>query len=110
MVLTMVSLLVGCASTPKVDWDSRVGHYTYDQAVTELGPPDRSSPLSDGQTVAEWFLKRGSSVSFGFGTGFYGGHSGVAVGQSVSTGPSGIYLRLTFEANHTLTKWEKVKR
>jgi len=25
-------LLAGCASTPKVDWNSRVGSFTYDNA------------------------------------------------------------------------------
>ena len=26
-------LLAGCASTPKPDWNTRVGSFTYDQAV-----------------------------------------------------------------------------
>ena len=63
--------MAGCASTPKVDWDSRVGIFTYDQVVAEMGPPDKSSKLSDGSTVAEWFVKKNSNVSFGVGTGFY---------------------------------------
>src|SRR2546421_12998193 len=36
-------LMAGCASTPKVDWNSRVGIFTYDQVVAEMGPPDKSS-------------------------------------------------------------------
>ena len=102
-------LLAGCSSTPKVDWNSRVGTYPYDQAVAEMGPPDKIAKLSDDSTVAEWFIKRGSSVSFGVGTGFYGGGSSVGVGQTVTTSPSGEYLRLTFGADGKLTKWERVR-
>lgn len=102
-------LLAGCASTSKVDWDSRVGNFSYDQAVAEKGPPDKSAKLSDGSTVAEWFIKRSSRVSFGVGTGFYSGGSSVGVGQTVGTSPSGQYLRLTFGADGKLTKWERVR-
>ena len=45
-------LTTGCKTAPKIDWNSRVGNYTYDQAVAELGPPDKSAKLSDGKTVA----------------------------------------------------------
>ena len=102
-------LLAGCASTPKVDWNSRVGSFTYDHAVAEMGPPDKSAKLSDGSTVAEWFIKHGSSVSFGVGTGFYSRGSSVGVGQTVGTSPSGEYLRLTFGADGKLTQWERVR-
>ena len=102
-------LMAGCASTPKVDWNSRVGNFAYDQAVAEKGPPDKSSKLSDGSTVAEWFVKKDSSVSFGVGTGFYSGGSSVGVGQSIGTAPSGQFLRLTFSADGKLTKWERVR-
>src|SRR6266404_3158457 len=94
--------LAGCASNPKADWNSRVGSYAYDQAVAEMGPPDKSAKLSDGSTIAEWFIKHGSSVSFGVGTGFYGRGSSVGVGQTVGSPPSGEYLRLTFGADGKL--------
>ena len=102
-------LLVGCASTPKADWNSRVGSYTYDQAVAEMGPPDKSAKLSDGSTVAEWFLKHRSRVSFGVGTGFYSRGSSVGVGQTIGTSPSGEFLRLTFGGDGKLVRWERVR-
>ncbi len=108
-LLTAGWLLAGCASTPKVDWNSRVGNFTYDQAVAEMGPPDKSTKLSDGSTVADWFIKQNSRVAFGVGTGFYSGGSSVGVGQSISQAPSGQYLRLTFAADGKLTKWERVR-
>jgi hypothetical protein len=103
-LLVVTSLLVtGCQSSPKVDWNSRVGSYTFDQAVTEMGPPDKSSKLSDGSLVAEWAVGRPSGgISFGLGTGYSSGNAGVGVGQSVSTGGSQRFLRLTFDADGRL--------
>jgi len=50
-------LVVGCSATSKVDWNRRVGLYTYDRAILELGPPDKQASLSNGQTVAEWITR-----------------------------------------------------
>ena len=110
LLAALVMLNPGCASTPKPDWNQRVGNYTYDDAVRELGPPFSSARLQDGSTVAEWFLKYGSQVSFGFGTGMYGGGSAVGVGQTVTAPPKGHYLRLTFGPDGKLQRWEKFKR
>src|SRR5258705_4338099 len=101
-------LLAGCASTPKADRNSRVGSFTYDQAVAEMGPPDKSATLSDGSTVAEWFIKHGSSVSFGVGTGFYSHGSSVGVGQTVGTSPAGEDFRLPFRPDGRLNNWGPV--
>jgi hypothetical protein len=109
LLLMVGGVLIGCASKPKVDWNSRVGTFTYDQAVTELGPPDKSATTSDATTVAEWFVRPNSSVSFGVGTGFYSRGGGVSVGQSVGTSPSGQYLRLTFGPDRKLIKWERTR-
>src|SRR5438445_9278545 len=85
IVLMLLSLaLAGCANRPRLDpntdWNSRVGSYTYDQAVAELGKPDAISESNEGRT-ADWILKRGSQVSFGFGLGqgIYGAHSAAGV-------------------------------
>ena len=50
--------LTGCA-TQRVDWAARVGHYTYEQAVVDLGPPEKHAKLADGALVAEWLVNRG---------------------------------------------------
>ena len=104
----MITDLGACASKPKPDWDQRVGHYTFDQAVQEFGPPASSIRLQDGTTVAEWFLKAGPQFSFGLGTGFASGPVGVGVGQGVTTPPKGHFLRLTFGPDGQLRRWEKV--
>ena len=105
-------LLVGCASTPKVDWNTRVGNFTYDQAVAQLGPPDKSTKLSDGSTVADWITRKSSHVSFGLGTGFSSYGSGVGTSTGVGVGvpvgsTSDHVLRLTFGPDGKLTQWSK---
>ena len=103
--LAAALLLAGCA-THRVDWNARVGSFTYDQAVGELGPPDKSARLSDGQTVADWITRYRSGGSVAMSGGFYNGPAGVNLMQ---TGPSYYEskLRLTFDTNSVLTKWGK---
>ena len=67
----LILLLVGCA-TSRIDWTSRIGIYTYDQAVLDLGPPDKYAKLQDGTVVAEWLTRRGySSVYAPFAYSYY---------------------------------------
>jgi hypothetical protein len=109
----VAAFLIGCKSTPPIDWNNRVGAYTYDQAVTDLGPPDKQAKLTDGYTVAEWITHHGGGSGLSFGTGFFSGGGGsgsgmgVGVGQSVGSGPSDKTLKLTFGTNNVLTAWSK---
>ncbi len=108
LLLTLLTrLLTGCSTTPAVDWNSRVGHYTFDQAVSELGPPDKQAKLSDGSTVAEWITGRSGGAALSVGTGVYGRSAGVGVTQTV--GSSGTYrvLRLVFDKDGKLSSWSK---
>jgi hypothetical protein len=106
LLLASVALFVsGCKSTPKIDWNSRVGSFTYDQAVAELGPPDKSAQLSDGTTVAEWVTRRRGGSGLSVGVGAYGGSGGVGMGQTVGTGTGERVLRLIFDSEKRLKSW-----
>ena len=108
VILALAAVFIaGCATTKPIDWNSRVGSYTFDQAVTELGPPDKQAKLSDGKTVAEWITHREGGTSFSVGTGFCGGNTGFGVGQTVGTGYSDRVLTLTFSTNNVLAAWSK---
>ena len=110
VLLALLSFIfAGCSSTPKVDWNSRIGSYTYDQAVADLGPPDKTAELSDGKTVADWIKhSHGGGLSFGVGTGFYsGGNTAVGTGVGTSTGYSDRVLRLTFGPDGKLLEFKK---
>ena len=118
-MLGVVLFLGGCASEPKsakpnprtVNWSERVGTYTYDQALADLGKPAVIGESSDGKT-AEWSLRRSPRVSFGLGvgSGSFGHHGGVGVGvgSTVSPPPSGENLRLKFDKDGKLKEWSKV--
>ena len=110
LLLLSFCVFPGCSGKPKINWDSRIGAYTHDQAVLELGPPSGSAELSDGSRVSEWFLKENPSMSFGFGVGSYGSHGGVGVGQTVSGPRSGQFLQLTFGPDGQLQRWGKINR
>jgi hypothetical protein len=103
-----VAFMVGCATTPPVDWQARVGTYTYDQAVTDLGPPDSQAKLTDGNTVAKWITHHSGGTGLSIGTGFLsGGGSAVGVGVGHSISDSDKVLTLTFGTNNVLAAWSK---
>jgi hypothetical protein len=111
ILLLALGMFTGCKTTPPIDWNARVGNYTYDQAIVELGPPNKTARLSTGETVAEWVTGQREHSSVSFGTGFFsGGHhggTGVGVGQTVGGGYSDKVLRLTFAAADRLVAWSK---
>jgi hypothetical protein len=100
----------GCA-TNKVDWAGRVGGYTFDQAVVELGPPDKQAKLSDGVIVAEWLTRRGRSGGYSVASGYYGhrGHPYYAPAY-YEPGTPDHFLRLSFGRDGRLTAWKKLSR
>ena len=112
--------LAGCANNgPSVNWDARVGNYTYDQAVHELGRPDKTLQMSDTSKVAEWQLRSEgerviNSGPTGPGTDNPGGQlygepfwSKPEVVQVYPSNPnSGKWLRLTFNPDGHLVAWK----
>jgi hypothetical protein len=111
MLLTL--LWAGCA-TERVDWSARIGHYTYDQAVIDLGPPDKQAKLSDGSIVAEWLTYRGHSyysyppIGYGYSPWYYGPYYGPYYygGAYVDSSPN-YFIRLTFGPEGLLKAWKR---
>lgn len=101
--VALVLWLAGCASQ-KVDWAGRVGQYTYDQAVVEMGPPDREAKLADGTVVAEWLTGRGATYVYGTGDPFWPYAGGTATAQTTPN----RFVRLTFGADGKLAGWKRV--
>ncbi len=115
LTLGLCVFLTGCAST-KIDWNSRIGNYTYDQAVMELGPPDKYAKLTDGTVVAEWMTRRGysgGSVGFMYGYGYpYRGYPyHLYPPYYLAEPPSPDYfIRLTFGPEGKLQAYKRVVR
>jgi hypothetical protein len=106
LTVLVAILFAGCATTPKIDWQARVGVYTYDQAVMDFGPPDKSAKLADGTSVADWVTDRGyiyttSDYSPFYTPGFIGPTT-----TYVNRVPDAA-LRLSFSADGKLKTWKK---
>jgi hypothetical protein len=112
LILILILLPAGCASRPTIDWSSRIGSYTYDQAVMDYGPPDKSAVLSDQTLVAEWLTSRGAYHSVGPTLGYgpayrrYGYHPGYAFESSHIVRSPDRHLRLIFDPSGNLQSWQ----
>jgi hypothetical protein len=100
------ALLAGCTTVPPVDWNSRVGNYTYDQAVAEYGSPTTQSQSNDGKVVAKWVTQQNTGASLNTGMAYYGS-TGFAGNQNAGPGHRARTLQLTFGANGKLLEWSK---
>lgn len=116
-LVLLTLLLAGCASRPAIDWSSRIGSYTYDQAVMDYGPPDKSAVLSDHTRVAEWLTGRGSYHSVGPTWGYYGHpyrrygyHPGYAFESAHIVRTPDRHLRLIFDPSGNLQSWQTFNR
>ena len=105
---SVVTFLSGCVTVLPVDWDSRVGHYTYAQALNELGPPNRQIRLSNGATEFRWFLQSATGSTGMNRTGINNPvNNSFGPAQNINPGSGNYYLELTFDSHGVLTAWSK---
>jgi len=104
-------LFAGCATAPKINWQARVGIYTYDQSVMDFGPPDKVAKLADGTTIAEWLTDRGYIYATPdyYPYPFYRRGYIVPPPTYVNRVPDRL-LRLTFGADGKLEAWKRFYR
>ena len=98
-------LFTGCA-TNQVNWDSRVGNFTYDQAVAQLGMPDHTTTLPDGRTAADWVSRYRAASSTDMDNAFHNSAASFSTGQSTADYHESI-LCLIFTTNNVLNGWSK---
>ncbi len=55
LLLFAMLLCLGCGAEKAIDWNSRVGVYTLQQAVQDYGEPDGMQELSDGTIMYAWY-------------------------------------------------------
>ena len=113
LVAQLLLLLAGCATAPKINWAERVGLYTFDQAVTEFGPPDRQAKLTDSSVVAEWVTQRSrvhAIISPGYGYGWPYGYGMIASAPSDAVATPEYFVRLTFGPDSRLAGWKRGSR
>jgi hypothetical protein len=98
-------LLAGC-STPRIDWTGRVGSYSYDDAVREYGPPEKSAKLTDGTLVADWLTYRGRPAVIR--PSFYYSRWGSSSLGSYEPATPDYFLRLEFGPDGKLANHKSV--
>jgi len=109
--IALAALLLGCAAKPQPQqslWADRVGKTTYQDVVTELGPPDRTWPLSGGGFVAEWVTRR--PIRSAFDTGPAATPSPATAPSTATFGPRERVLRLSFDQDGKLTEGRETVR
>jgi len=104
ILITLAVIIGGCATKPKIDWNARIGNYTFDDAVREMGPPDKSAKLSDGTLVCEWLIMKGYS------RGHYAYFPGSLPYYWTDPPSPDRFLRLVFSPDGKLTEWKKYSR
>ena len=98
----------GCQALQQVDWDGRIGQFSYEQAVAELGRPDGETKLPGGMRRVEWITNSGSSM----GRALVGAGTQRRSMSVVPLEPTEIhrlrdrFLRLTFDRAGRLIAWE----
>lgn len=107
----LLLFLTACTTTTTItreEWDSRMGTYTYFDAVEELGHPSLTVTQSDGTVVADWLRLAGGAHSvraFPYRTRY-----------GLPTSPFNVhrtpdsYLCLTFDADEYLTGYKYISR
>jgi hypothetical protein len=110
--LPLLVLLVAGCQTAKVDWNARVGSFAYDQAVVELGPPDRVAELTDRTKVAEWLSQRGQASFYlnSFDMGFSHRAYGLGWHHGYVSPARDRFLRLIFSPDGKLASWQWISR
>ena len=110
-LIAILLLTAGCATT-RVDWSSRIGTYSYDEAVLEMGVPERQATLSDGTIVAEWLQYRGTTYVtpsfYSYGYPYRYRYSRFHM-YDVDQFPD-RYVRLVFDPDGKLNRVEEVAR
>lgn len=103
--LLLAGLLAGCATT-QIDWDRQVGEMTFDQAVSFLGPPDRSEKLENGRIVADWVSRYSTAAATSGNTDFRYQSASESLNRQTRPVEESV-LRLTFNTNNVLQNWSK---
>ena len=103
LCLLMTVVGAGCETYGKADWKARVGQFSWDQAIEELGPPESEAKTSDGSRVASWVISRSRTYSTAVRGPLFWSWSG----QDVTT-TAESHLLLAFNAQGQLKAWKRI--
>lgn len=104
--LVVVTFLFGCATTSSVNWDKRIGTYSWEDAVAEFGDPDRVADLEGGVKAGEWIQSRTTGIPPASATPSYVRGETVNPNQTYGSSAPDRILRLSFTPDGKLIDWE----
>ena len=62
-VIASFTLLTACTGTAlKKDWQTKIGHYTLEEAKIELGSPESCVGLDDGGMACSWTTSKAKNA------------------------------------------------
>jgi hypothetical protein len=110
--MVLLFLADGCASSTKQMWNSRVGSYEKDQAIRDLGYPQKAKMLNDGTQLNEWLTRFGTrgSLFYHSGPAFEGRAFDYSVLPWDAPQIPDEYLRLLFAPDGKLIAWDRQYR
>jgi hypothetical protein len=106
LLLVVAGLLCGC-STAAINWDNRVGVYSWQDALTELGSPDRVADLEGGVKAAEWITPRTTGRPTAATTPAYVRGDRVEPTPTYGVQAPDKVLRLSFTPDGKLLDWDR---
>ena len=111
--LLLLVWAAGCTTaSPLVNWDRRIGNYTYNLALVDLGVPVRSSTLPDESMVADWLTHRNKpgtpdTTNLETESGYVPPPFWNNPFPNGGSDRPNQYLRLTFGPDQKLTGWRR---
>jgi hypothetical protein len=108
----LILLTTSCASSTNQMWNSRVGSYGKDQAILDLGYPQKAAILNDGTQVNEWLTRFGTRGSLFYRSGptFDARAFDYSVLPWDAPQIPDEYLRLLFAPDGKLIAWDRKYR
>lgn len=113
VLLILAALAASCTSS-RTKWEGRVGIYSYQEALLDLGKPLKSEQLSDGTIIVDWMTHDAEQMEVvtPFALRTAPGQPTVdrieysrRMTNSMLNSPA-QYLRLVFGPNRKLKAWE----
>jgi hypothetical protein len=90
----------------KIDWNSRIGSYSFDDMVSDYGQPWKDHTEPDGTRIAVWPAVLEKNSEWEFHT-----HHGHAEIDRVTLEKPNVYYQafywMTFDSRGLLQSWEK---
>lgn len=110
VILFICVLMNGCADTLSIDWDKRIGNYSYDDMRSDFGEPWKTETAADGVKTCDWpvFIRQ----SWHTHTEYVHNDSTddfIIAGDRNSSGGLRYFYRMTFDSKGLLVKWKKVR-